>query len=149
MREVLFALAVGLVCPASFAGSPGEASTALVKAENAWALHGPHAYEFTVRFHEFVYLYCTELTFRVVGDKIHVRRPPDCRRSKDPNVLGTIPRLLRYARGLLHNSDLSDITADFRFDETTGVPYAFSVSSKTMEDAFSAFEVTHFAVIAP
>jgi hypothetical protein len=149
VRAVFLALAVGLVCPTAFAASPGEASTALIKAENTWALHGPRSYEFTVRFHEFIYMYCTELTFCVVGDKIHVRKPPDCRRSQDPKVLGTIPRLLRYARGLLRNSDPLDTTADFRFDETTGVPYAFSVSSKTMEDAFSAFEVANFEVIAP
>jgi hypothetical protein len=62
------------------------------------------------------------------------------------DAIGTIARLLKYANHIARGSWPS---ADFRFDTTTGVPYAFDVWDESLEDAFSGFAVTKFVAIAP
>ena len=78
----------------------------------------------------------------------HIKVLPsaECHPSRDPAAIGSIPRLLSYARHLAQGSWPS---ASFSFDADNGVPYAFDVRDESIEDALSGLAVTRFVVIAP
>ena len=144
-RIKVLALALVLVAT-SHAASISDARNAISAAQSAWDANGPISYEFTVRFHEFILPYCEEQSFRVTRSHVHVLTSVNCHPAKDPVAVGTIPRLLRYARHLAQQSWLS---SDFRFDSKTGVPYDFDVWDESVQDDFSGFEVTRFVPISP
>jgi hypothetical protein len=145
-RTATFLALVLSFATGAHAESLADARKAIVAAQAAWAAHGPHSYEFTVRFKEFIYVFCKEQSFRVTRGHIQVLPSADCHPVRDPISIGTIARLLKYANHIARGSWPS---ADFRFDTTTGVPYAFDVWDESLEDAFSGFAVTKFVAIAP
>lgn len=143
---VALSLALLAASAVSRADSVADVQRGIADAKSAWSAHGPSSYEFTVRFHDFVYLYCEAQSFRVTHGHIRVITKSDCRPSRDPRALGTIPKLLAYAKRIAKGPVPS---AEFKFDPVLGVPRTFGIWDDSLSDSYSGFEVTSFASIAP